>query len=537
MKYFNFCIVLFLLAVHTTFAQVDSDTFKVRVFGGLDIIPPSTPTLLLADPVAATQIDISWTVSVDNYAVAGYSILRDGLPVATTSLTSYSDGGLTASTTYVYQVRAFDAAINYSTTSNSLLAVTPDYPVPPTSPVGEDTTTQGTYARVQLSDFYITPGISTTSLHLETPRPARIELRWGRTSSYELGYVMSENFVAQRDILLTDLEPGTVYEYEIIGYTPFGVQTVLKRGKFTTLDKEVKSPPPNVSRFWASVSENSVELQWRLPPGDVSYVRVVRSHLGFPQYPQDGAIVYQGLNTSVKDVDILSQYSPVYYTAFVYDSAGNVSSGAVAIVYAENFSTNEEGVSMGVTNPNQIGKSIPDATATSSIVQDRITADMKMPLGNDILFRQLDQEYTMVDFDITLSSTEPFSIVIPANTIAGNLKSIIVTLLDPTDNRQQYSFLLRLNKDQTAYEATVAPVLVEGSSRIVLQIFDYEALVVATYQNTVDFSVDRSATEVVVFPDVLFRWSALLLPLTVGLLLLFSWFIISRFRTEDKNRV
>lgn len=50
---------------------------------------------------------------------------RGGTKVATATTTSYSDGGLTASTAYSYTVKAFDAAGNVSAASNTATATTP----------------------------------------------------------------------------------------------------------------------------------------------------------------------------------------------------------------------------------------------------------------------------------------------------------------------------------------------------------------------------------------------------------------------------
>jgi hypothetical protein len=83
------------------------------VVGGEDTEAPTTPTLLSAIPTAATQIDLVWSTSTDNVIVSGYVLFRDSVIVATTSQTSYLDTGLTASTTYSYEVYAFDGFFKY----------------------------------------------------------------------------------------------------------------------------------------------------------------------------------------------------------------------------------------------------------------------------------------------------------------------------------------------------------------------------------------------------------------------------------------
>ena len=73
--------------------------FSVRTPVGDDVSPPTTPTLLTATPIAPTQIDLTWSPSTDDFQLLGYTVSRDGQHIATTTLTSYSDTGLTASTT------------------------------------------------------------------------------------------------------------------------------------------------------------------------------------------------------------------------------------------------------------------------------------------------------------------------------------------------------------------------------------------------------------------------------------------------------
>src|SRR3989441_2597945 len=89
-----------------------------------DLTPPSVPTNLGTSAVSSSQMNLSWTASTDNVGVAGYNIYRGGSQIATTSLTSYSDTGLSPSIAYVYQVSAFDAAGNVSAQSAPASAVT-----------------------------------------------------------------------------------------------------------------------------------------------------------------------------------------------------------------------------------------------------------------------------------------------------------------------------------------------------------------------------------------------------------------------------
>jgi hypothetical protein len=66
--------------------------------------PWGPPHNLTATPISATQIDLSWTAMS---GVSGYDIERNGVVIATDVIgTSYSDTGLTGSTTYTYRARS-----------------------------------------------------------------------------------------------------------------------------------------------------------------------------------------------------------------------------------------------------------------------------------------------------------------------------------------------------------------------------------------------------------------------------------------------
>jgi hypothetical protein len=90
-----------------------------------DLTAPSVPTNLAATVISFSQINLTWTASTDpDSAVAGYNVIRNGLKVGTSTGTSYSDTGLTASTSYLYTVSAFDPTGNVSVASSSVSATT-----------------------------------------------------------------------------------------------------------------------------------------------------------------------------------------------------------------------------------------------------------------------------------------------------------------------------------------------------------------------------------------------------------------------------
>jgi len=92
-----------------------------------DTTAPSLPTGLIATPVSANQVNLQWTSSTDNVAagIVSYDIFRNGVLIGTTASTNYQDGGLSASVSYNYSIRARDMVGNNSSQTAAVRAMTP----------------------------------------------------------------------------------------------------------------------------------------------------------------------------------------------------------------------------------------------------------------------------------------------------------------------------------------------------------------------------------------------------------------------------
>ncbi|WP_209439714.1 discoidin domain-containing protein [Streptomyces flavochromogenes] len=91
---------------------------------GGDSEAPSVPGAPRATGTTADSVSLAWQASTDNVGVTGYDVYRGGSLVGTTASTTYTDTGLTASTTYGYTVKARDAAGNGSGASGAVSATT-----------------------------------------------------------------------------------------------------------------------------------------------------------------------------------------------------------------------------------------------------------------------------------------------------------------------------------------------------------------------------------------------------------------------------
>lgn len=85
-----------------------------------DILPPSIPLNLRATAGHATSITFAWDAATDNVGVTGYVIVRNGVEIASTAATAFTDNTAVEGKIYAYQVIAVDAAGNRSARSAAL---------------------------------------------------------------------------------------------------------------------------------------------------------------------------------------------------------------------------------------------------------------------------------------------------------------------------------------------------------------------------------------------------------------------------------
>jgi chitodextrinase len=194
-----------------------------------DTTPPSTPTNLTATAVSSSQIDLSWSASTDNVGVTGYKVYRGGSQIATTTSTTYSDTGLTPSTTYTYTVTAYDAAGNTSTQSSPASATTQAPPPPDTTPP--------ILSNVAASNITFNSAI----ISWTTDEPADSEVEYGLTTSYGNQTPLDTTLVASHSVTLTSLTASTLYHYRVKSKDAAGNPAV--SGDFTFTTPAAPLPP------------------------------------------------------------------------------------------------------------------------------------------------------------------------------------------------------------------------------------------------------------------------------------------------------
>src|SRR5207302_1003631 len=167
-----------------------------------DTSAPTAPASLTAAVVSDTQINLAWMASTDNVGVTGYMVERctgvscsNFAQIATPAGTTFSDTGLTASTSYSYRVRATDAANNLSAYSSTAGASTPAPPdtTPPTAPANL-TATAASASQINLAWTASTDNVGVTGYRIE---------QIGRASCRDSAQISAATATTSSDMSLT----------------------------------------------------------------------------------------------------------------------------------------------------------------------------------------------------------------------------------------------------------------------------------------------------------------------------------------------
>lgn len=462
----NFVTAMIALVAVPTLAFAVTDEFTITQQIGGDTNPPTVPTNVVATPVASTQIDLTWVASTDaESAVAGYQVFRNNVQIATTSGTTYNDIGLTASTTYDYNVSAYDLFFNISarsaTTSTTTLSV-PATTTPTSTPSdggGSNVTLQP--VRLVISGVQTEVTETTAVISFDTSSYALANVRFGLSPQYELGSLASDVYRKKHIFNLTTLESGRRYYFEVSAQNQRG-DKVTYQDSFVTQSLTGTVSPENVSMFRAVAVGNDVRLSWVNPRGNTfDRVRIIANSNFYPNDIADGLIVYEGRGESYQQENVYPNNDRMYYAAFVLDTAGNVSSGALA----------------------QVSWFIDTApTPTTPVTPTTTATEIDF---NDLEFIQNSKIRSGYQSRIDLNPNQPFTVRLPYAAVPENLKTITITLTDPNDASLTFAFLLRINQAKTYYEATIGALRRQGIYPLQFSFFDFKTKEIARFAGTI----------------------------------------------------
>ncbi len=218
--------------------------YAAMIAASSDTVAPSVPPGVTANPLSANAVYMSWDASTDNVGVAGYNVYRDGVLADTTAQLFHIDTPLSASTRYVYTVRAFDVTGRLSAPSVAVAATTTSVhdTVPPSTPAGVS-------------------GQPLSTSH--------IELAWGRsTDNVKVeGYKVFRNAVLVGWVQTTNfsdagLAAGIAYSYTVAAVDSSGNSSPLSAATVVSTQNQDVTPPTVPTGLSAIPGKGIVYLNW-----------------------------------------------------------------------------------------------------------------------------------------------------------------------------------------------------------------------------------------------------------------------------------
>ncbi|TAK57528.1 hypothetical protein EPO17_01715 [Patescibacteria group bacterium] len=312
-----------------------------------------------------------------------------------------------------------------------------------------------------VQSIFVATGANTLLLDVSLNQPGKATLYWGLSNLYEGGSIASDTFRTDHVFKLEHLTPGTRYYFTIQAVNEAGTPaTNVPEKSATTLIAPDVSAPSNPSKLVVEPAQTGAVVSWQNPTdADVESVKVVRSTDFYPADPQEGEVVYEGRASEVLDTKVLPGKT-YYYTLFTKDVSGNYSSGAIAKIY--------------ITKPGEIAPL--KETDIFAQVKPAPTIDPAFDRLNilDFLITQNNKMTVESDGKILLDGGEQFKIAIDYSKLPEVLKTMVVSIKDLSRPDEVFTFLLRVNRDKTKYEALVDKLGRGGNFAMVISILDHK---------------------------------------------------------------
>ena len=394
-----------------------------------DTTPPSAPTGFTATAISSTQINLSWTASTDNVGVTGYRIERctgstctTYAQIATSTTTSYSNTGLTASTTYRYRVRANDAAGNlsgYSSVKNATTLVADT--TPPTAPTGL-TATATSSTQINLSWTASTDNVGVTGYRIE-------RCTGGTCTTY--AQIATSTTTSYSN---TGLTASTTYRYRVRANDAAGnLSAYSSVTSATTQAADTAAPSAPTGLTATAASSTQVNLSWTASTDNVGVTgyRIERcTGSTCTTYAQ----IATSTTTSYSDTGLTA--STTYrYRLRANDAAGNLSgyssivSATTQAVLDTTAPTAPTGLTATAAASTQINLSWTASTDNVGVTGYRVE---RCSGASCATFVQVATPATTAYADSGLTASTSYSYRVRASDAAGNLSSYSATATTST---------------------------------------------------------------------------------------------------------
>jgi chitodextrinase len=284
----------------------------VAVGSGVDVVAPTAPSSLVASGVTDKSVKLTWVASSDNVGVASYVVYRNGAYIKTVvGATLFDATGLTLGSSYVFTVKAKDAAGNISAASNGVTVTTKDVTAPsaPSGLTASDITDKG----VKLTWLAATDNVGVTSYAIY------------RNGAY-LKSVVGATFYS-----VTGLSASTSYSFTVKAKDAVGnISASSNSASVTTVSLLDVAPPTAPANLQVSglITWNSVNLSWTASTDNVG-VANYEVHIS----SEYGASVKMVSGTAVELTRVDLPFSSIYtFVVKAKDAAGNTSASSNSVL-------------------------------------------------------------------------------------------------------------------------------------------------------------------------------------------------------------
>ncbi|OIO17189.1 hypothetical protein AUJ29_01860 [Candidatus Kuenenbacteria bacterium CG1_02_38_13] len=282
-------------------------------------------------------------------------------------------------------------------------------------------------------------------IHWETEERSTGVLEYGLDTIYGSEFKDLDNLLFGHNFDINFLTQDTIYYFRIKAKDFVGNETITKDYFFKTLSVV------NVDNFSAVGFDGQVLLEWQNPEIDnMAGVRIVRSEKGYVGSPQDGTVIYEGPGLSFLDRNVINGRW-YFYSAFVYDTTRQYSSGALA-----------EAV------PLASGQAVPpkpeeiDIGKYIEIIGGLRFADLKFFVANETIALDANDENR-----VSVLASSLLKILLPKDKVVKKLKTIIADIGNS-------SYLLKIDKKRDTYTTTVSAPGFAGEYPIIVLVVVYD---------------------------------------------------------------
>lgn len=213
-----------------------------------DLQSPTSPEDLKASSATYSSVSLSWKPSTDNVGIKGYEIYCNDKKVASTSASSYEYNKLTPGNHYIFYVKAYDKAGNYSEKSSAVYVSTLPDKAAPSPPHG-----------LKASSVTVT----------------QVSLTWSPASdNFKVrGYDILRDGVkvgtsTKTNYLDKNLIPGKNYTYTVRASDVSGNLSDGSQPLNVTVPEDIQAPTAPSNLKIESVEGTSVSLTWKASADD-----------------------------------------------------------------------------------------------------------------------------------------------------------------------------------------------------------------------------------------------------------------------------